>query len=208
HPVLPRGRRLAAGDGREPALRRRLSAADGRRLALSRARARPRRRREASAATGRIPRGCRHDEVLLAGRPPGDRRDARADRGAGGIRRGLGGTRDADQKSPRGSSAPPLHPASALALLLGVLVIVAGCGRAVEPVPAPKAPAAPLRHVRYVHRVQVTVLDGDTGRRLVGARVTVGARSARTNRRGVALVPVQARTPLATRVVAEGYSAA
>ena len=40
HPVLPRGRRLAAGDRRQPALRRRLPAADDGRLALPGARAR------------------------------------------------------------------------------------------------------------------------------------------------------------------------
>jgi len=59
-----------------------------------------------------------------------------------------------------------------------------------------------------VHRIRVTVLDGDTGRRLAGARVTVGGRSVRTNRRGVALVGVQGRTTLPTRVVARGYSPA
>ena len=78
HPVLPRGGRLAAGHRRQPALRRRLPRSDGGRVALPRARARARERRAAGAAARRVPGRGRDDEVLLAGRPPGRRRHARA----------------------------------------------------------------------------------------------------------------------------------
>jgi outer membrane protein assembly factor BamB len=58
---------------------------------------------------------------------------------------------------------------------------------------------------RYVHRVQITVLDGDSGRALAGAHVTVGRRSALTNRNGIALVPAPRNATLRTRVTARGY---
>ncbi len=54
----------------------------------------------------------------------------------------------------------------------------------------------------------MTVVDGDSGRLLAQARVTVGRRSARTNARGVALVPAPRNATLRTRVTAEGYQAA
>jgi outer membrane protein assembly factor BamB len=63
-------------------------------------------------------------------------------------------------------------------------------------------------HPRYAHRVEITVLDGDTGRALAGARVTVGRRSALTNREGVAFVPSASNATLRARAVARGYPAA
>lgn len=53
--------------------------------------------------------------------------------------------------------------------------------------------------------VEVTVVDGDTNRRVRGARVTIGHRSARTNRHGVANVPLVRRTALVTTAAKPGY---
>ncbi len=53
--------------------------------------------------------------------------------------------------------------------------------------------------------VQVTVVDGDTNRRVSGARVTIGARTARSNRHGVARVPLAHRAPLVTSAAKLGY---
>jgi len=49
------------------------------------------------------------------------------------------------------------------------------------------------------------VLDGDTGARVRAARVTVGRRSARTNRQGVARVPLAQRGAYVTVAVKAGY---
>ena len=51
----------------------------------------------------------------------------------------------------------------------------------------------------------VTVLDGDTSRRLAGVRVAVGGRSAVTNRDGVAGVPIRHRAALVTTAHRRGY---
>lgn len=53
--------------------------------------------------------------------------------------------------------------------------------------------------------VQVTVLDGDTGSRLRGASVTIGRRSARSNRLGIARIPLRRRESLVTHAVKPGY---
>ncbi len=108
-----------------------------------------------------------------------------------------------------------------LGLLLAGALFLAGCGarhqvaltttaappplppptvpqKAVSPPPRPRGPAA--------HAVQVTVLDGDTNRRLRGARVTIGARSARSNNLGVARIPLLRRSALVTNAVKPGYA--
>jgi outer membrane protein assembly factor BamB len=61
---------------------------------------------------------------------------------------------------------------------------------------------------QFVHKVRVTVIDGDTGRRLRGARVTVGRRSAVTDAHGIVLVPAQRNATLHTRVAVRGYAPA
>jgi outer membrane protein assembly factor BamB len=53
--------------------------------------------------------------------------------------------------------------------------------------------------------VQVTVVDGDTNRRVRGAVVAIGKRSARTNARGVARIPLRRRAALVTRAWKSGF---
>ena len=52
----------------------------------------------------------------------------------------------------------------------------------------------------------MTVVDGDTNKRVRGARVTIGRRSARTDTHGVARVPLAHRAALVTRAAKPGYS--
>ncbi len=52
----------------------------------------------------------------------------------------------------------------------------------------------------------MTVVDGDTNARVPGARVTVGGRSARSDARGVARVPLARRSALVTRAAKPGYA--
>jgi outer membrane protein assembly factor BamB len=54
--------------------------------------------------------------------------------------------------------------------------------------------------------VQVTVVDGDTNALVRGARVTIGSRSAGSDRRGVARVPLVHRSSLVTQVAKPGYT--
>jgi outer membrane protein assembly factor BamB len=98
-----------------------------------------------------------------------------------------------------------------IALVVAAGVVVAGCGTTPRrpelaptvPRPAPKAARQPVRH-RPVP-VQVTVVDGDTNARVAGALVTVGGRTARTNRHGVALVPLAHHAALVTVVRKAAY---
>jgi outer membrane protein assembly factor BamB len=53
--------------------------------------------------------------------------------------------------------------------------------------------------------VQVTVVDGDTNARVRGAHVRIGQRNARSNRRGVAHVPLARRASLVTVAAKPGY---
>ena len=55
--------------------------------------------------------------------------------------------------------------------------------------------------------MQVTVVDGDTNARVRGARVTIGDRSARSDRHGVARVPLPHRSALVTQAAKPGYAA-
>jgi outer membrane protein assembly factor BamB len=55
-------------------------------------------------------------------------------------------------------------------------------------------------------KVVVTVVNGDTHRRVRGARVTVGGRSARTNARGEAELVLRRRAPLLVGVRARNYA--
>lgn len=94
-------------------------------------------------------------------------------------------------------------------LLVGAGLLVAGCGSRHEAVTT-------VSHVRTVSHVdpvpdappqavQVTVVDGDTNARVRDARVTVGGRSAHTDRNGVARIPLKNHTALVTAAVKPGY---
>jgi outer membrane protein assembly factor BamB len=100
-----------------------------------------------------------------------------------------------------------------LALLLLGAGVLAGCAAhrdaaTTAPVPKPEPKPAPRAEpdVR-LHRVQVTVVDGDTNVRVRGAHVTIGRRSADTDRHGVAHVPIAHRAALITVAQRSGYDA-
>src|SRR5581483_8922953 len=134
--------------------------------------------REARAHARRIPGGSADDALLLPGDPAGRERDARA--------------------------ARLVRPAVLLLLAGGVL---AGCGTAARPLvvaPVRPGPDVPLHH--FVPRVAVTVLDGDTNRRVAGAVVSVGGKTARTNAHGIAYVPLEHRAALVTTARKSAYS--
>ena len=97
-----------------------------------------------------------------------------------------------------------------LALLLaGAGLLVVGCGSRHESVTT----VSQVRTVRHVdpvagipdQAVLVTVVDGDTNARVRGARVTIGRRSARSDRHGVARIPLPSHTALVTTASKNGY---
>jgi outer membrane protein assembly factor BamB len=104
-----------------------------------------------------------------------------------------------------------------LAPLLAGVAFLAGCGAQHEAattttVAPPPRTVRPLRHgppapdvAPTPVAVQVTVVDGDTNRRVLGARVTIGRRSARSDRHGVARIPLLHRGALVTRALKPGY---
>ena len=95
--------------------------------------------------------------------------------------------------------------------LLALAGVAAGCGT--------HQAAAPRRHERTVGRgapdlprakrppagVQVTVVDGDLGTRVPGARVRIGHLASRSNRRGVARISLGHRRALLTVASKPGY---
>jgi outer membrane protein assembly factor BamB len=98
-----------------------------------------------------------------------------------------------------------------LAPFLVGAAFLAGCGARHE---ATTTVASPLRTVRHEApaadvappaAVQVTVVDGDTNRRVRGARVTIGRHSARSDRHGVARIPLGRRAALITQALKTGY---
>jgi outer membrane protein assembly factor BamB len=99
-------------------------------------------------------------------------------------------------------------------LLLGAALLVA-CGSQREAVTTIASQPTVVRHVAprpdvapvQRHAVQVTVVDGDTNTRVRGARVTIGGHSARSDRHGVARVPLHHRGALLTRAGKAGYAA-
>jgi outer membrane protein assembly factor BamB len=91
-----------------------------------------------------------------------------------------------------------------------VAAFLAGCGgkRAAPPPPTTTAaPHAPINHARVDTRgrVVVTVVDGDTGRRVRGALVRIGRLADRANRKGNAEVHLRRFAPLVVSVHARGY---
>jgi outer membrane protein assembly factor BamB len=109
-------------------------------------------------------------------------------------------------------------------VLLITLALLAGCGTtsrheavttvAAQPSTVPKypVPSRPVepdvpRHRARPAAVQVTVVDGDTNRRVRGARVTIGRRAAHSDRHGVARVKLARRAALVTVASKPGYDA-
>ena len=98
-----------------------------------------------------------------------------------------------------------------LLLLVGAAGLT-GCGAQVtavvtvtRTVAAPRVRVDRTPDVRLA-RVQVTVVDGDTNRRVRGVRVTIGKRAARSDTRGVARVPLLRRGAYVTVAAKAGYS--
>jgi outer membrane protein assembly factor BamB len=104
-------------------------------------------------------------------------------------------------------------------LLLAVLLLVAGCGSTEGPA-APQASRSrdsawhrdgsvtatpPKPQPGRLRAVRVTVLDGDTGRRVRGARVRIGRKAALTDAGGVARIHVR-RAALPVTVSRPGFS--
>jgi outer membrane protein assembly factor BamB len=100
-----------------------------------------------------------------------------------------------------------------LFLLALVGALVTGCGSKHEAVTtvtatrlAPKpGPARRVHRRHHADPVLVTVVDGDTNRRVRGARVRVGRHVVRTDHHGVARVPLGPRRALVTVAAKPGY---
>ena len=94
-------------------------------------------------------------------------------------------------------------------LVLAAALLAAGCGARHEATPTvaqPTIASPPVAAVPHDVAVQVTVVDGDTNRRVRGAHVRVGGRVARSDRQGIAHVPLAHRAPLITSAAKPGYS--
>ena len=102
-----------------------------------------------------------------------------------------------------------------LALLLPGAALLVACGSQHEAGTTVASQPTVVRHTApapdvappYRPAVQVTVVDGDTNARVRGARVTIGNRSARSDRQGVARVPLAHRKSLVTVAAKTGYGA-
>lgn len=98
---------------------------------------------------------------------------------------------------------------------LALAGVVAGCGYTPTDGTATRAAVAPVRPARQALRSQeakgfhvvVTVVDGDTGSRVRGARVRIGRLADLANRRGNAELRLRRRAPLLVSVTARGYAA-
>ena len=198
-PVLPRAGRLPAHHRRQPALRRRVSAAARRRQPLPGARARARARRASGAALGEFRAGVVmtrffSDLCLTPGR-----REPRAVRGGAaraarrrarrGVIRLLAAT---GRPGPGGGvrAAPSEEPRRRRGLL--------------QAAATPSLAAAPAAEGRG-SRVVVTVVDGDTHRRVRGARVVIG-RAPTTRTSEVAYAADQAPHGASGPVSKPGYA--
>jgi outer membrane protein assembly factor BamB len=107
-----------------------------------------------------------------------------------------------------------------LVLLSLTAAVVAGCGSQPKhvtistaaappskPRPAPRTTPKPKPRRLWQGRnaVQVTVVDGDTNRRVAGARVQIGRHTAQSNRRGIALLRLAHRGSLVAVASKPGY---
>jgi outer membrane protein assembly factor BamB len=89
---------------------------------------------------------------------------------------------------------------------LALVALVAGCASGLRLSGRERGDAdRPAQAAPRPRNVLVTVVDGDTGRRVAGARVAIGRRSARTDHRGVAGVPILRRAALPVTVSRWGY---
>ena len=104
------------------------------------------------------------------------------------------------------------------AATIAIVALVAACAatqrevllldEAAPPAPSPFTRALPKPEEAPVSQginALVTVVDGDTNRRLHGARVVIGPRAGYANRRGLAYVRVKRPAPLEVRVSKPGY---
>ncbi len=103
----------------------------------------------------------------------------------------------------------------AIGIGLALVGLVSGCSAlratdATGPAASPKVlTAAPARSGEKLKhgplRVRVTVVDGDTLRRVGGAKVTIAGRAKPTNGAGQARILLKRRAPLLVRIQAPGY---
>lgn len=97
-----------------------------------------------------------------------------------------------------------------VALLGLVATLVAGCGHHQAPTSSQIPNGVWHRKAHGAgHRLRdvlVTVVDGDTGARVAGARVRIGTHSALTDRTGLAAVPIRRRAALPVTVSRRGYA--
>ena len=71
---------------------------------------------------------------------------------------------------------------------------------------AQKRPKPPVKQQPKRTKVLVTVVDGDTHKRVKGARVVIGKRADYANPRGLAAVRIKHRTALEVRISKPGYA--
>jgi outer membrane protein assembly factor BamB len=94
----------------------------------------------------------------------------------------------------------------ALVAAIGLAVLAAGCGAQTGSAPQPTVTTKAREAPKRLRKVLVTVLDGDTGARVRGARVRIGSHSALTDRHGVAGVPIRRRAALPVTIARRGYA--
>jgi outer membrane protein assembly factor BamB len=90
---------------------------------------------------------------------------------------------------------------------LGIVALAAGCavGGGVHVASRKQSVEPPRASKPRLRDVLVTVIDGDTGRRVGGARVSIAGRSGRTDRHGLAAVPIRRRAALPVTVTKARY---
>ncbi|HSP73711.1 MAG TPA: PQQ-binding-like beta-propeller repeat protein [Gaiellaceae bacterium] len=96
-------------------------------------------------------------------------------------------------------------------LTLAAAGLLAGCGTTKEQAPTagvrPRTNSVTIRpQPDRLRDVLVTVVDGDTGRRVRGARVRIGPHAGTTDRRGLAAVPIRRRGAYPVTISRRGYA--
>ena len=91
----------------------------------------------------------------------------------------------------------------AAAVTVVIVALAAACSLPPS-APLPEAASEPVRKAKRTNAL-VTVVDGDTHRRVRGARVVIGRRADYANTRGLAAVGLKRRTSLEVRVSKPGY---
>jgi outer membrane protein assembly factor BamB len=90
-----------------------------------------------------------------------------------------------------------------LALLAAAAGVLAGCSARETALRVMRPPQPEKRQSTWVH---VAVVDGDRGRRVRGALVRIGRFHDRTDRRGVAKIPLRRRAALVVKVKAKRFA--